>query len=52
MTLYAQAFIDPAHSSALLDEALRLVDRLPPEMRSLLSTQEWRERILRERSTK
>jgi hypothetical protein len=48
--LYAQALVDPAHRAALLDEALRLIDKLPPEMRGLLSTQQWRERILRERA--
>jgi tetratricopeptide (TPR) repeat protein len=48
--LYAQALVDPAHRAALLDEALRLIDKLPPEMRGLRSTQQWRERILQERS--
>jgi len=48
--LDAQALVDPAHRAALLDEALRLIDKLPPEMRGLLSTQQWRERILRERA--
>jgi tetratricopeptide (TPR) repeat protein len=49
-TLSAQALVDPAHRTALLDEALRLIEKLPQEMRGLLSTQQWRERILHERS--
>jgi hypothetical protein len=49
-TLYAEALVDPVHRAGLLAEAQSLIDRLPPEMRGLLSTQQWRDRILRERS--
>jgi tetratricopeptide (TPR) repeat protein len=43
--LYAQAQIDPAQRAALLQEAARLIDSVPPQMRALRSIQLWRNRV-------
>jgi hypothetical protein len=41
-TLFVESLVDASRRGALRSEALRLIDRLPPEMRKLRSTAHWR----------
>jgi hypothetical protein len=46
-TLYVESLIDASRRGALRSEALGLIDRMPPEVRKLRSTVQWRELIQR-----